>query len=72
MSETLESGEIEYVEKDKNKQALGGGLLGLGVALVGFNLDFIPDASSLGSMELAGIAIAIAGIIGVTVYTISG
>ena len=62
------AGNIEMYEGDKKRQATGGSMLGLGIAIAGFNLDVFPDLTQLGTIEAVLLALAVSAVIGGVVY----
>ena len=66
-----EAGNIEMYKRDKKRQATGGSMLGLGIAIAGFNLDVFPDLTQLGTIEVVLLALAVSGVIGGVVYVAS-
>lgn len=62
------AGNIEMYERDKKRQATGGSMLGLGIAIAGFNLDVFPDLTQLGTIEAVLLALAVSAVIGGVVY----
>jgi hypothetical protein len=70
MSE-MEEGEIKMVSSQRKKQATGGTLMGVGVALLGFELEFLPDLGSLGQTQVLLGALAVGGLVAVGVFAMT-
>ena len=70
MSE-MEEGDIKMVSSQRKKQATGGTLMGVGVALLGIDSGIIPDLGSLGQTEVLLGALAVGGLVAVGVFVMT-
>lgn len=67
MSE-MRDGEMKFYDSQRKKQATGGTMLGVGVAILGIELDFLPDLGGLGTTEAVLISVGIAALAGLIVF----
>lgn len=67
MSE-MSDGEMTFYDSQRKKQATGGTMLGVGAAILGIELDWLPDLGSLGTTEAVLISVGIAALAGLIVF----
>jgi len=72
MAEEMEAGDIKMVDSQRGKKVAGGSMMGVGVAVLGLEFDFIPDLGGLGQIELIGIALAASLVVGAVVFVLAG